>query len=56
VPSAPGPATPDPGRGIARPGIVDPLTGRELEVLRMMAAGRPNQAIARELVVTPRHR
>jgi LuxR family maltose regulon positive regulatory protein len=33
-------------------GIVDPLTGRELEVLKMMAAGRSNQAIARELVVT----
>ncbi len=33
-------------------GIVDPLTSRELEVLTMMAAGRPNQAIARELVVT----
>ena len=48
----PGPATPDPGQGTARPGIVDPLTGRELEVLRMLAAGRPNQAIARELVVT----
>jgi Bacterial regulatory proteins, luxR family len=29
-----------------------PLTGRELEVLRMLAAGRPDQAIARELVVT----
>jgi len=46
------PATPDPGQDTARPGIVDPLTGRELEVLRMLAAGRPNQAIARELVVT----
>ena len=33
-------------------GIVDPLTSRELEVLKMIAAGRPNQAIARELVVT----
>ncbi len=33
-------------------GIVDPLTSRELEVLEMLAAGRPNQAIARELVVT----
>jgi len=33
-------------------GIVDPLTGRELEVLGMLAAGRSNQAIARELVVT----
>ena len=33
-------------------GIVDPLTSRELEVLEMMAAGRSNQAIAGELVVT----
>ena len=33
-------------------GIVDPLTSRELEVLTMLAAGRSNQAIARELVVT----
>ena len=29
-----------------------PLTSRELEVLKMLAAGRSNQAIARELVVT----
>src|SRR6266513_6091216 len=29
-----------------------PLTGHELEMLRMLAAGRSNQAIARELVVT----
>jgi len=36
----------------AVPGLVDPLTSRELEVLGMMAAGRSNQAIARELVVT----
>ena len=44
-----------PGRPARDPvpaGIVDPLTSRELEVLEMMAAGRPNQAIARELVVT----
>ena len=34
------------------PGIVDPLTSRELEVLTMLAAGRSNQAIAGELVVT----
>jgi LuxR family transcriptional regulator, maltose regulon positive regulatory protein len=34
------------------PGLVDPLTSRELEVLGMIAAGRSNQAIARELVVT----
>ena len=33
-------------------GIVEPLTSRELEVLEMLAAGRSNQAIARELVVT----
>jgi LuxR family transcriptional regulator, maltose regulon positive regulatory protein len=46
------PAT-DPGRDTAAvPGIVDPLTGRELGVLGMMAAGRSNQAIARELAVT----
>ena len=38
----------DPGQS----GIIDPLTSRELEVLRRMAAGRSNQGIARELVVT----
>ena len=32
-------------------GVVEPLTERELEVLGMLAAGRPNQAIARDLVV-----
>ena len=32
-----------------------PLTGHELEVLRMLAAGRPDQAIARELVGHPGH-
>ena len=33
------PATPDPGQNApAGPGIVDPLTSRELEVLRMLAA------------------
>ena len=44
-----------PGRPARDPGpsgIVDPLTSRELEVLEMLAAGRSNQAIARELVVT----
>jgi LuxR family maltose regulon positive regulatory protein len=35
------------------PGLVDGLTSRELEVLRLLAAGRPNQQIARELVVAP---
>ena len=45
---AAGPPAPDP----ALSGLVDPLTSRELEVLTMLAAGRSNQAIARELVVT----
>jgi LuxR family maltose regulon positive regulatory protein len=44
---------PRPGRGAAAvPGLVEPLTGRELDVLRLLAAGNPNQAIAGELVVT----
>ena len=34
------------------PGLVEQLTSRELEVLGMLAAGKPNQAIASELVVT----
>jgi LuxR family maltose regulon positive regulatory protein len=41
-----------PARDPGPAGIVDPLTRRELEVLEMVAAGRSNQAIARELVVT----
>jgi ATP/maltotriose-dependent transcriptional regulator MalT len=42
-----------PGRhAAAMPVIVDPLTSRELEMLMMLAAGRSNQAIASELVVT----
>ena len=32
--------------------LVDPLTGRELEILALLAAGAPNQAIADQLVVT----
>ena len=40
------------GRVTAVPGLVDPLTSRELEVLEMLAAGRSNQAIASQLVVT----
>ena len=36
----------------AIPGIVEPLTARELEVLSMLAAGSSNRAIARQLVVT----
>jgi LuxR family maltose regulon positive regulatory protein len=47
-------APPDPGPGAtsAVPGIVEPLTGRELEVLGMLAAGLPNKTIARDLVVS----
>jgi LuxR family transcriptional regulator, maltose regulon positive regulatory protein len=31
--------------------MAEPLTGRELEVLRLLAAGRSNQRIARALVM-----
>jgi LuxR family maltose regulon positive regulatory protein len=41
-----------PARDPVPSGIVDPLTSREFEVLKMLAAGRSNQAIAGELVVT----
>jgi LuxR family transcriptional regulator, maltose regulon positive regulatory protein len=36
--------------GVA-PGMAEPLTDRELEVLRLLAAGKSNQRIAHELVV-----
>jgi LuxR family maltose regulon positive regulatory protein len=35
------------------PGLVEQLSPRELEVLRLLAAGRPNHKIAEELVVAP---
>ena len=35
----------------ALPGLAEPLTDREVEVLRLLAAGRSNQRIAHELVV-----
>ena len=34
------------------PGLVEPLSARELEVLELLAAGNPNKVIAEELVVT----
>jgi LuxR family maltose regulon positive regulatory protein len=33
------------------PGLVEPLSDRELEVLRLLAADKPNQQIAEELAV-----
>ena len=33
------------------PRLVEPLTDRELQVLRLMAVGKPNREIAEELVV-----
>jgi LuxR family transcriptional regulator, maltose regulon positive regulatory protein len=42
---------PRPGGAVVA-GLVAPLTPRELEVLGLLAAGRPNQAIAEELVIT----
>jgi LuxR family transcriptional regulator, maltose regulon positive regulatory protein len=36
----------------AVPGLVEQLTARELEILRLIAAGTPNQRIADQLVVT----
>jgi LuxR family transcriptional regulator, maltose regulon positive regulatory protein len=37
---------------VAQP-LLDPLSGRELEVLKLLAAGASNQEIAMALVVTP---
>jgi LuxR family maltose regulon positive regulatory protein len=34
------------------PGLIAPLTSRELEVLALLAAGEPNHVIAEKLVIT----
>jgi LuxR family maltose regulon positive regulatory protein len=39
-------------RGAGIPGLVEALSERELEVLRLLAAGKPNRDIADELYVT----
>jgi LuxR family maltose regulon positive regulatory protein len=45
-------AVPPQRRAVAvRPGLAEPLTDRELEVLRLIAAGKSNQRIAHDLVV-----
>jgi LuxR family maltose regulon positive regulatory protein len=52
-PSAAAPTPHPPGRAWAGPlpGLVEPLSERELEVLGLLATGRSNQQIAEELVV-----
>ena len=47
-------AVPHSGKGAAAamPGLVEPLTARELEVLALLAVGRSNRRIAAELYVT----
>jgi LuxR family maltose regulon positive regulatory protein len=45
------PSTPRPAARVIVAGLTEPLTGRELQVLTLLAAGAANQQIAEELVV-----
>jgi LuxR family transcriptional regulator, maltose regulon positive regulatory protein len=45
------PVRPQPRAATAPPGLIEPLTDRELEVLRLLAAGESNQRIAHDLFV-----
>jgi len=40
--------------GLTRPAFPDKLTGREVEVLRLIAAGRTNREISGDLVLSER--
>lgn len=46
------PAAPQPPPPAARPALAEPITERELEVLRLVAEGLKNQEIADRLVIT----
>jgi LuxR family transcriptional regulator, maltose regulon positive regulatory protein len=46
-----GAASPSRRAAAMLPGMAEPLTDREVEVLRLLAAGKSNQRIAHELVV-----
>jgi LuxR family maltose regulon positive regulatory protein len=49
---ASGPPRSSRGSRTTIPGLIDPLTARETQVLNLLAAGAPNRRIADELVVT----